>query len=248
MAMHQLLPVEIATRDRVGTVKGGKNVIIDEDGTMSVDVADVGGDLAEIKRLLGMSGGGEAPDRNGVSAWSRIMYLLGLDIGEKSDAASDKGSLWARVTYLLGLNIGKQTDEASDSDSSSLWARVKYLLKCCKDIQNKPGGPTTGDLTALENRVKELEKSVKSLETRVTDLENDFKQYKKKTDGTLSDIVNKFYGGGIIGPDGIVTWGDYNKAAVGNMNVYAGDKDKSGNYKNYIMTRKDGSDNDVKVV
>ena len=34
------------------TVKGGKNVIIDEDGTMSVDVADVSGDLAEIKKLL----------------------------------------------------------------------------------------------------------------------------------------------------------------------------------------------------
>ena len=78
MAMHQLLPVEIATRDRVGTVKGGKNVIIDEDGTMSVDVADVSGDLAEIKKLLGMSGSGEAPDKVGTSVWSRVMYLLGL--------------------------------------------------------------------------------------------------------------------------------------------------------------------------
>lgn len=234
--MHQLLPVEIATRDRVGTVKGGKNVIIDEDGTMSVDVADVSGDLAEIKKLLGMSGSDEAPDKAGVSAWSRIMYLLGLNVGEQGDAANDKGSLWARVKYLLGLNIGKQTDEASDSDSSSLWARVKYLLKCCKDIQNKPGGPTTGDLTALENRV--------------TKLENDFKQYKDKTDGTLQDIIDKFYGGGVIGPDGIVTWGANGKAAVGNMNVYAGDKNKSGNYKNYIMTRNesDKNENDVKVV
>lgn len=223
MAMHQLLPVEIATRDRVGTVKGGKNVIIDEDGTMSVDVADVSGDLAEIKKLLGMSGSGEAPDKAGVSAWSRIMYLLGLNIGEGGDAAKNDGTLWARV---------------------------KYLLECCEEIKNKPGGPTTGDMTALENRVKELEKSVKSLETRVTDLENDFKQYKDKTNGTLQDIIDKFYGGGTIGPDGIVTWGANGKAAVGNMNVYAGDKDEKGNYKNYIMTRNesDKNDNDVKVV
>lgn len=232
--MHQLLPVEIATRDRVGTVKGGKNVIIDEDGTMSVDVADVSGDLAEIKRLLGMSGSGEAPDKAGVSAWSRIMYLLGLNVGEQGDAANDKGSLWARVTYLLGLNIGKQTDEASDSDSSSLWARVKYLLKCCKDIQNKPG-----DLTALENRVKELEKSVKELEKSVKSLET----RANNIDNTLSDIVNKFYGGGTINKtNGHVKWPDDNKAAVGNMNVYAGNKNE-----NYIRTRADG-DNDVRVV
>lgn len=232
MAMHQLLPVEIATRDRVGTVKGGKNVIIDEDGTMSVDVADVGGDLAEIKRLLGMSGSGEAADKNGGSAWSRIMYLLGLNVGEQGDAAKNDGSLWARVKYLLGLNIGEETEDSNKL--GSLWARVKYLLDCCEEIKNKPGGPTTGDVTALEKRV--------------TKLENDFKQYKDKTNGTLQDIIDKFYGGGIIGPDGIVTWGANGKAAVGNMNVYAGDKDKSGNYKNYIMTRKDGSDNDVKVV
>lgn len=208
--MHQLLPVEIATRDRVGTVKGGKNVIIDEDGTMSVDVADVSGDLTEIKKLLGMSGSGEAPDRVGTSVWSRVMYLLGLNIGEKSDAASS-------------------------ADNSSLWARVKYLLDCCKNVQNKldnlPTGPNTSDLNELK--------------TRVTNLETKFDQYVKKTDGTLKDIIAKFYGGGAIGPDGIVSWGDNGKAAVGNMNVYGGDK-------NYIKTRtgsvSNGSDNDVKVV
>ena len=214
--MHQLLPVEIATRDRVGTVKGGKNVIIDEDGTMSVDVADVSGDLAEIKKLLGMSGSGEAPDKVGTSVWSRVMYLLGLNIGEKSDAASS-------------------------ADNSSLWARVKYLLDCCKNVQNKldnlPTGPSTSDLNELKTRVTNLETSVSELKKRAD-----------KTDNTLLSIIDKFYGGGTIGPDGLVAWGDLHKAAVGNMNVYAGDMDKDGNYKNYIRTRKDGLDNDVKVV
>lgn len=217
MAMHQLLPVEIATRDRVGTVKGGKNVIIDEDGTMSVDVADVSGDLAEIKKLLGMSGSGEAPDKVGTSVWSRVMYLLGLSIGEKSDAASS-------------------------ADNSSLWARVKYLLDCCKNVQNKldnlPTGPSESDLSELKTRVA-------NLETNLNNHIAKFDQYVKKTDGTLKDIIAKFYGGGTIGPDGIVSWGDNGKAAVGNMNVYGGDK-------NYIKTRtgsvSNGSDNDVKVV
>lgn len=215
--MHQLLPVEIATRDRVGTVKGGKNVIIDEDGTMSVDVADVSGDLAEIKKLLGMSGSGEAPDRVGTSVWSRVMYLLGLNIGEKSDAAGS-------------------------ADNSSLWSRVKYLLDCCKNVQNKldnlPTGPSESDLSELKTRVA-------NLETNLNNHIAKFDQYVKKTDGTLKDIIAKFYGGGTIGPDGIVSWGDNGKAAVGNMNVYGGDK-------NYIKTRtgsvSNGSDNDVKVV
>ena len=232
MAMHQLLPVEIATRDRVGTVKGGKNVTIDEDGTMSVEIADVGGDLAEIKKLLGMSGSGEAPDKAGTSVWSRVMYLLGLEIGEKSEAANSNGSLWARVKYLLGLNIGEET-EGSDK-SGSLWARVKYLLDCCKDVQDRldglPSGPSTSDLTKLKERVTKLE-------TRVTDLEN----WKKNTEWTLRDIINKFYGGGTIKDDGHITWPNSDKAAVGNMNVYGGDN-------NWIKTRKDGLDNDVKVV
>lgn len=239
MAMHQLLPVEIATRDRVGTVKGGKNVIIDEDGTMSVEIADVGGDLEEIKRLLGMSGSGEAPDKGGASVWSRVMYLLGLEIGEKSDAANDKGSLWARVKYLLGLNIGKET-EGSNS-TGSLWARVKYLLECCEEIKNKPGGPTTGDVTALEKRVK-------TLETKVSELENKFKNYVtletynakvNQLDAAIKAIVEKIYGGTY--KDGNVSFTVDGKVAVGNMNVYGGDK-------NWIKTRKDGLDNDVKVV
>lgn len=244
--MHQLLPVEIATRDRVGTVKGGKNVIIDEDGTMSVEIADVGGDLEEIKRLLGMSGSGEAPDKVGTSVWSRVMYLLGLEIGEKSDAANDKGSLWARVKYLLGLNIGKET-EGSNS-TGSLWARVKYLLECCEEIKNKPGGPTTGDLGKLETRINDLEKLIKELKTRVENVESKFDKYVTletynakvgQLDAAIKAIVEKIYGGTY--KDGNVSFTVDGKVAVGNMNVYGGDK-------NWIKTRKDGLDNDVKVV
>ena len=62
----------------------------------------------------------------------------------------------------------------------------------------------------------------------------------------LADILAKFYGGGTLGPDGHVTWGDSGKAAVGNMNVYAGGADASA--PNAIRTRADGSENDVEVV
>ena len=229
--MHQLLPVEIATRDRVGTVKGGKNVTIDEDGTMSVEIADVGGDLAEIKKLLGMSGSGEAPDKAGTSVWSRVMYLLGLEIGEKSEAANSNGSLWARVKYLLGLNIGEET-EGSDK-SGSLWARVKYLLDCCQNVQNRldnlPTGPSTSDLSELKNRVTNLETRMKTVDGKL-----------ETHDAAIRAIVEKIYGGS-YSKDGKVIFTVDGKVAVGNMNVYGGDN-------NWIKTRKDGLDNDVKVV
>ncbi len=126
------------------------------------------------------------------------------------------------------------------------------VTKLKTDVTELKGQVT--DVTELTNRVTKCENDISALTTRVTKLETDvkncvtvatFNQYKEKTDGTLSDIVNKFYGGGIIGVDGIVTWGDYNKAAVGNMNVYGGDS-------NYIKTRdgtvSSGKDNDVRVV
>lgn len=110
------------------------------------------------------------------------------------------------------------------------------------------------DVSKLKTDLEKLKDKVTSLTERVAKLETDvgnritveaFNQYKEKTDGTLSDIVKKFYGGGTISADGIVSWGNNGKAAVGNMNVYGGDS-------NYIKTRDGtvsrGSDNDVRVV
>lgn len=64
----------------------------------------------------------------------------------------------------------------------------------------------------------------------------------------LQDIVNKFYGGGTIDDDGNVTWGASGKAAVGNMNIYAGGADSSA--PNAIRTRADSTSNtnDVQVI
>lgn len=57
----------------------------------------------------------------------------------------------------------------------------------------------------------------------------------------LTDIVNKVYGGGTIGSDGHISWGQAGKIAVGNMNVYSGNS-----LENYIKTDADG-ENDYRV-
>lgn len=64
----------------------------------------------------------------------------------------------------------------------------------------------------------------------------------------LQDIINKFYGGGTIDDDGNITWGASGKAAVGNMNIYAGGADSSA--PNAIRTRADSTSNtnDVQVI
>lgn len=102
---------------------------------------------------------------------------------------------------------------------------------------NEPGHPDSGAFGGHDN-VKEY---IDALGDKVD--END-----TFVRNALADILAKFYGGGTLGEDGHVTWGDSGKAAVGNMNVYAGGADASA--PNAIRTRPDsaGNENDVEVI
>lgn len=236
MALHQLLPVEIATKDRVGTVKGGKNVAIDADGTMSVDMSEMTDELAKIKRLLGMDGNGSSADRGSEAAWPVIKWLLGA-LGQKSDGSDRGGStVWSVVNWLLGT-VGQSGDSA-DKDGS-LWARVKYLLDCCEKVNS-----------SIPDMSKYVTKS--TFDTTVSEINGKFSNYVLKStydakvaelDAAIKAIAEKIYGGSYS--NGKVSFTSSGKAAVGNMNVYGGDS-------NAIKTRdgsvSSGSDNDVRVI
>lgn len=107
-----------------------------------------------------------------------------------------------------------------------------------------------GRVASLEGRMDKAEQDIVDLGDRITEEVNNINQtineMKGDYDATISDIINKFYGGGSVGDDGHVSWGDPGKAAVGNMNVYAGGADASA--PNAIRTRADGGENDVEVI
>lgn len=107
-----------------------------------------------------------------------------------------------------------------------------------------------GRVASLEERMKQAETDIDNLDNRITqevqNINNKINAMRGTYDQTLKDIVNKFYGGGTIGDGGSVSWGDAGKAAVGNMNVYAGGADASA--PNAIRTRDDGGENDVEVI
>ena len=173
--------------------------------------------------------------------WNVAVRMVVHDITVKFDELSTKVD--RLETKVNGFDTRIKTVETKVNNLDTLVTAITT------DVSN-----LKTDVSKLKTDVAELKGKVTSLTERVAKLETDvgnritaeaFNQYKEKTDGTLSDIVKKFYGGGIIGPDGIVAWGDYGKAAVGNMNVYGGAS-------NYIKTRdgtvSSGSDNDVRVV
>ena len=101
-------------------------------------------------------------------------------------------------------------------------------------------------ITSLENRMDQAEQNITELGDRITEEVNSLNQtinaMKGDYDATLADIVNKFYGGGIIGSDGHVSWGDAGKAATGNMNVFG-----NSGLTSYIRTVSGNGTNSVRV-
>jgi len=86
------------------------------------------------------------------------------------------------------------------------------------------------------------------IDDKASQAEGDVTSLRNYVSAALGDILAKFYGGGTLGSDGHVTWGASGKAAVGNMNVYAGGADSSA--PNAIRTRADSTsnENDVQVI
>ena len=101
-------------------------------------------------------------------------------------------------------------------------------------------------IDALEARMDQAEQDIVDLSNRVTQEVNQINQTISSLDSTtattLTDIVNKFYGGGTIGEDGHVTWGDAGKAATGNMNLFG-----NSSLSSYIRTVAGTGTNSVRV-
>jgi len=98
-------------------------------------------------------------------------------------------------------------------------------------------------VTTAEQNIANLQEAVEQINEHLSQIEQNVTNLAGKSDATLTDIVAKFYGGGSIGEDGHVTWGDSGKAATGNMNVFGNDALTS-----YIRTVEGTGTNSVRVM
>ena len=77
-------------------------------------------------------------------------------------------------------------------------------------------GITTTELGYLDNATSNIQQQINELKSRL-----DGMTATTYVTNALTSIVNKVFGGGTIGPDGNISWGDSRKIAVGNINVWA---------------------------
>lgn len=146
-----------------------------------------------------------------------------------------------------------QYGPAGTADPMAVYSVYNPAMKVIDDILWAFKGRMDGlesRVAGLENRMDQAETNIVNLGDRitqeVTNINNTINEMKSNYDDTIADIINKFYGGGTVEDDGHVSWGDSGKAAVGNLNVYAGGADASA--PNAIRTRADGSENDIQVI
>lgn len=113
------------------------------------------------------------------------------------------------------------------------------------EIENLKKRVTTAEqnITNLQGAVDQINEHLSQIDQSISQIEQNVTNLAGKSDATLADIVAKFYGGGTIGEDGHVTWGDTGKAATGNMNVFGNDALSS-----YIRTVEGTGTNSVRVM
>lgn len=97
-------------------------------------------------------------------------------------------------------------------------------------------------ITSLENRMTQAETDIDNLQKSVQQINQTIQQMGNKYDATIQDILNKIYGGGTVGEDGHISWGDSGKIAVGNMSVFG-----NGSLTSYIRSRSGTGNDDVRV-
>lgn len=81
------------------------------------------------------------------------------------------------------------------------------------------------------------------IDAQVAGLQQQVTHMQGYIDNMIEDVLNKFYGGGSIDEDGNITWGDSNKAAVGNINLFG-----NSSLTSYIRTRSGTGENDVRIL
>ena len=95
-------------------------------------------------------------------------------------------------------------------------------------VSNGSGKIAASDITSTE---------LGYLDNAKSNIQQQIDALKSKLDGmtattyvtnALTSIVNKVFGGGTIGPDGNISWGQSGKIAVGNINVFSQSADPTG--------------------
>lgn len=97
-------------------------------------------------------------------------------------------------------------------------------------------------LDALEERMSEAESNIENIYEEIDQINTNITNLGNKNKATLEDIIAKIYGGGTIGGDGHVSWGDPGKVPTGNMSVFG-----NAGMTSYIRTRAGAGADDVRV-
>ena len=84
-------------------------------------------------------------------------------------------------------------------------------------------GITTTELGYLDNATSNIQQQINELKSRL-----DGMTATTYVTNALTSIVNKVFGGGTIGPDGNISWGQSGTIAVGNINVFSQSADPAG--------------------
>lgn len=99
-----------------------------------------------------------------------------------------------------------------------------------------------GLIDALEDRMDKVEDRLDNAEDNITNIKQDITEMGNKYDAAIQDILNKIYGGGTVGEDGHVNWGDSGTIPTGNMSVFG-----NSGMTSYIRTRAGVGADDVRV-
>lgn len=118
---------------------------------------------------------------------------------------------------------------------------IDALEARCHDLENRMTNAESR-IISLENRMTQAETEIGNLRQSVNQINQTITQMGNKYDATIRDILDKIYGGGTVGDDGHISWGDSGKIAVGNMSIYG-----NGSLTSYIKTRGTVGNDDVRV-
>nr|DAF90686.1 MAG TPA: Reovirus sigma C capsid protein [Podoviridae sp. ctdxt3] len=135
-----------------------------------------------------------------------------------ADLMSQIGELEIRVTSLENRMTGAENRIETLEDTAARHGDAITALQT--SIQN-----LTTAVTGLENDLTALTSTVNKHNQYIRDLRTDLTSFKNHTAKTLTDILDKVYGGGTIDPNtGAVTWGSgTTPIPVSTINIFSAD-------------------------
>lgn len=133
--------------------------------------------------------------------------------------------------------IDKQDDNHSNALSDHIHADMGF------NDRNHSGSTAFGGYASVKAYIDAMDAALRSeMGSGDAAIKQQLSSLRTYMQNALQDIVNKVYGGGTVGEDGHISWGDAGKIATGNMNVFGNEAMTS-----YVRTVAGTGTNSVRV-